>query len=57
VIWGDDAAVAARIGEYRRAGADHIVLHVLNEGAQPGPIEVARRLADRLLAGRPAAAP
>jgi probable F420-dependent oxidoreductase len=56
VIWGDAGAIAARIGQYRRAGADHIILHVLNEGAQPGPIEVAQRLAGRLLAGRPAAA-
>ena len=56
VIWGDADTIAARIGEYRRAGADHIMLHVLNEGAQPGPIEVARRLAGRLLAGRPSAA-
>jgi len=57
VVWGDADTVAARIGQYRRAGADHIVLHVLNEGAQPGPIEVARLLAGHLLAGRPAAAP
>jgi probable F420-dependent oxidoreductase len=56
VIWGDADTIAARIGEYRRAGADHIMLHVLHEGAQPGPIEVARRLAGRLLAGRPSAA-
>jgi probable F420-dependent oxidoreductase len=56
VIWGDADTIATRIGEYRRAGADHIVLHVLNEGAQPGPIEVTRQLAGRLLAGRPSAA-
>ena len=56
VIWGDAGTIATRIGEYRRAGADHIMLHVLNDGAQPGPIEVARQLAGRLLAGRPSAA-
>ncbi len=57
VIWGDADAIAARIGQYRQAGADHIMLHVLNDGGQPGPMEVARRLADGLLAGRPSAAP
>src|SRR5215471_18917180 len=49
VIWGDTDAVTARIGEYRRAGADHIMLHVLNDGDQPAPIEVARQLAGRLI--------
>ena len=49
VIWGDADAIAARIGQYRQAGADHVVLHVLNDGAQPGPIEVARQLAGRLI--------
>lgn len=53
VIWGGADAIAARIGQYRRAGADHIVLHVLNEDAQPGPIEVARQLAGRLAGSRP----
>src|SRR5215470_5233920 len=51
VIWGDAGAIATRIGQYRQAGADHIMLHMLNEGAQPGPIEAARRLAGSLLSG------
>jgi len=49
VIWGDSDAIDGRIGQYRQAGADHIMLHVLNDGDQPGPIEVARQLADRLI--------
>ena len=49
VIWGDAGTIAARIGQYRQAGADHVMLHVLNEGAQPSPIEVARQLAGRLV--------
>jgi hypothetical protein len=39
--------VAARIGQLRQAGADHVILHVLAEGSQPGPIEAARALAGR----------
>jgi probable F420-dependent oxidoreductase len=57
VIWGDAGTIAARIGQYRRAGADHVMLHVLNDGDQPGPMEVARQLAGNLLVGRPSAAP
>lgn len=48
VAWGDVDTVTGRIGEHLRAGADQVVLHVLSEGDQPGPIEVARRLARRL---------
>jgi probable F420-dependent oxidoreductase len=48
VFWGDTGAVAARISQQLQAGADHVILHVLSEGSQPGPIEAARRLADRL---------
>jgi probable F420-dependent oxidoreductase len=48
VFWGDAGAIGARIGEQLRAGADHVVLHVLGEDGQPGPAEAARRLADRL---------
>ena len=48
VIWGDADTVAARVGQLRQAGADHVILHVLNEGSQPGPIEAARSLAGRL---------
>src|SRR5215831_264070 len=49
VIWGDAEAITARIGEYRQAGADHVMLHILNDGDQHGPIEVARQLAGRLI--------
>ncbi|ASR34430.1 LLM class F420-dependent oxidoreductase [Prauserella marina] len=43
--WGDDAAIAARVGEHLEAGADHVVLGVLHDGDQPGPAELARGLA------------
>jgi probable F420-dependent oxidoreductase len=49
VVWGDADAIAARVSEHLEAGADQVVLSVLNEGGQPGPIEVARQLAGRLL--------
>ena len=49
VTWGDADAVAARVGEQLRAGADHVVLHVLSEDGQPGAFEVAGELAGRLL--------
>jgi probable F420-dependent oxidoreductase len=48
VIWGDAATVADRIGGQLEAGADHVVLHVLGQGGQPGPIEAARALAGSL---------
>jgi probable F420-dependent oxidoreductase len=48
VIWGDADAVAARIGQQLRAGADHVILHVLSAGSEPGPMDVARTLASRL---------
>jgi hypothetical protein len=47
VAWGDVNAVATRVNAHLEAGADQVVLGVLNEGAQPGPVEVARRFADR----------
>jgi probable F420-dependent oxidoreductase len=52
LIWGDAATIADRIGQYRQAGADHVMLHVLSEGDQPGPVEVARRLAGSLAGQR-----
>lgn len=48
VIWGDTDAIAARIRGQLQAGADHVMLQVLGQGSQPGPIEVARSLAGRL---------
>lgn len=49
VAWGNADAIAERVNEHLEAGADQVVLGVLNEGSQPGPIEVARQLASRLL--------
>jgi probable F420-dependent oxidoreductase len=48
VPYGDVGAIGARVGEYLRSGADHVMLHVLSEGSQPSPIDAARRLAGRL---------
>jgi probable F420-dependent oxidoreductase len=33
VAWGDESAIAARVQEHRDAGADHICIQVVNEGA------------------------
>jgi probable F420-dependent oxidoreductase len=56
IAWGDVEAIAARVDEYRRCGADQVVLHVLADGDQPGPIEVARAFAGKLSsAGGPSA--
>lgn len=48
VVWGDAGTIAARVAELRRAGADHVMLQVLGDDGQPGPMEVARVLAGRL---------
>jgi probable F420-dependent oxidoreductase len=48
VAWGDADTVAARINEHREAGADQVIVHILNSGDQPSPIEVARQVAGRL---------
>jgi probable F420-dependent oxidoreductase len=56
IAWGDVEAIAARVDEYRRCGADQVVLHALADGDQPGPIEVARAFAGKLSsAGGPSA--
>jgi len=49
IVWGDADTITARIKEHLAAGADHVVLGVLNTGDQPRPIETARQLADNLL--------
>ena len=49
VVWGDADAIGARVNEHRDAGADQVVLDVLAQGDQPGPIEVARMLAGKLV--------
>ncbi len=48
VVWGDEDAIAARIDEHRRAGADQVALSVLTAAGGPTPIEVARRLASSM---------
>jgi hypothetical protein len=52
MIWGGADTIATRIGQYRQAGADHVILHALSEGDQPGPIEVARQPAGGLVGQR-----
>jgi hypothetical protein len=48
--WGDADTIVQRLTEHRSAGADHIIVAALDEGDQPGPFDVARQLADRLIA-------
>jgi probable F420-dependent oxidoreductase len=52
IAWGDDKAIAARLDEYRSAGADHIAIQVLTGAgtADPTfPIDQLRQLAPALL--------
>jgi probable F420-dependent oxidoreductase len=49
VTWGDADTIAARINEHQQAGADQVVLTILNDGDQPRHLAVARQLAGRLL--------
>lgn len=48
VIWGNTDRITARISEHLDAGADQVALTVLSQDGQPGPIEVARELANSL---------
>jgi alkanesulfonate monooxygenase SsuD/methylene tetrahydromethanopterin reductase-like flavin-dependent oxidoreductase (luciferase family) len=48
IIWGDADTITARIRQQLQAGADHLILHVLNQDSQPGAAEVARNLAGSL---------
>src|SRR4051812_12634037 len=48
VAWGDADTITDRIRAQRNAGADHVILAPLSEGDQPGPLDVAHQLADRL---------
>ncbi|HEY5988801.1 MAG TPA: hypothetical protein VIV12_20835 [Streptosporangiaceae bacterium] len=48
VIWGDADAISARVSQQLQAGADHVMLHVLSEGSQPSPVQVARSLSGSL---------
>jgi hypothetical protein len=49
VTWSDADTITARVGEHLQAGADQVVLGVLHDGDQPGPIDVARELTNRLI--------
>jgi probable F420-dependent oxidoreductase len=53
VAWGDSDAIAARVGEHLAAGADHVMVGILNagdgDGDRPGHLETARQLAERLI--------
>jgi probable F420-dependent oxidoreductase len=49
VTWGDAGTIAARIGEHQQAGADQVVLTILDAGDHPGHMEAARQLAGRHL--------
>ena len=50
VVWGDDATIAARVGEHRSAGADHVCVQVLTADPTEFPIEQWRELAPALTA-------
>jgi len=47
VAWGSTGTIAARINEYLQAGADQVVLTVLDNGRYSA-IDSARQLASRL---------
>lgn len=47
VVWGDEAAIEARVQEHRDAGADHVCLQVLTDGRLDIPVEQWRRLAPK----------
>lgn len=48
VVWGDEAAIARRVAEHHAAGADHVCIQVLQDGAA-SPEPYWRRLAPALL--------
>lgn len=50
VVWGDEAAIAARVQEHRDAGADHVCVQVLTGNPADLPVDAWRRLAPALLA-------
>jgi probable F420-dependent oxidoreductase len=47
VAWGDEATIAERVREHRHAGADHVCIQVVNEGAG-APLEQWKALAPAL---------
>jgi probable F420-dependent oxidoreductase len=50
VAWGDPEAIAARVRQHHEAGADHVCVQVVADGAEGFPIDAYRRLAPALLA-------
>jgi probable F420-dependent oxidoreductase len=48
VVWGDEAAIAARVQEHRDAGADHVCIQVLTDNPMELPSEGWRALAPAL---------
>jgi hypothetical protein len=45
VTWGSADVIAARVGEYLRAGADHVALTVLDDDGGSATLDSARLLA------------
>ena len=50
VVWGDEAAIAARVQAHRDAGADHVCIQVLTDDPMGFPAEQWRALAPALTA-------
>jgi probable F420-dependent oxidoreductase len=48
VVWGDEAAIAARVQEHRDAGADHVCIQALTEDPRDFPLDQWRALAPAL---------
>ena len=49
VVWGDEAAIRARVDEHFAAGADHVCVQVLTGDLTELPMDQWRRLAPALL--------
>lgn len=51
VVWGDEAAILARVQEHRDAGADHVCVQALSDSLTAPPLDDWRRLAPALVGG------
>ena len=51
VVWGDEAAIAARVQAHRDAGADHVCIQVLTADPRALPVDEWRALAPALIGG------
>jgi probable F420-dependent oxidoreductase len=49
VVWGDEAAISARVQEHRDAGADHVCVQVLTSDPRAIPLDQWRALAPALI--------